>query len=81
MIKIMEKLVFPLYFNYSVRSINAKNKHLSLQIRCETFIYVSKEVRGVLKDTAVLAYVIKAGHCMIKSSGLVSVYLHFTHNK
>jgi hypothetical protein len=77
MIKIMEKLVFPLYFNYSVRSINAKNKHLSLQIRCETFIYV----RGVLKDTAVLAYVIKAGHCMIKSSGLVSVYLHFTHNK
>lgn len=46
--RIMEQLVFPLYFNCSFCIINAKSKQFSLQIRCKTFICASKEVRDVL---------------------------------
>jgi hypothetical protein len=46
--RVMDKLVFPLYFNCSIHAINAANNQISLQTRCKAFIYASKKVRRVL---------------------------------
>ena len=85
----MEKFVFPLYFNCSIRVINAKSKQFSLQIRSKAFICASKEVRDILTHAARG----KVGYCIVgqfdksrtlhadsltKSSGLV--YFIFTSN-